>query len=102
MTIFEIMKHCLLLRGAPLENSYRHAINKKLHTSILLQIVIKIIRKFFFFLAQFLCYFIISKKFSVTNAKLKQFTGHKNQNEKLTGTHTYVFNQAENKQAYAI
>ena len=95
------MKHCLLLRGAPLENSYRHAINKKLHTSILLQIVIKIIRKFF--LAQFLCYFIISKEFSVTNAKLKQFTGHKNQNEKLTGTHKYyVFNQAENKQAYAI
>ena len=102
MTIFEIMKHCLLLRGAPLENSYRHAINKKLHTSILLQIVIKIIRKFFF-LAQFLCYFIISKEFSVTNAKLKQFTGHKNQNEKLTGTHKYyVFNQAENKQTYAM
>ena len=47
--------------------------------------------------------YFISKKFRVTNAKLKQFTGHKNQNEKLTGTHKYyVFNQAENKQAYAI
>ena len=30
----------------------------------------------------------------MTNANLKQFTGHKNQNEKLTGTHTmYLIKQ---------